>query len=238
MRDFSDGKILLVEDERDILEMVQYNLEQAGFDVIPAEDGETALEAVRETLPALIVLDLMLPGIDGLEVCKLLKQDARTRDVPILMLTARSEEVDRIVGLELGADDYVVKPFSPRELVLRIRAILRRRQAEVRDASGTTAEEIRTGPLRVDLAAHRAFLEGAPLALTSTEFKLLVTLIERRGRVQSREDLLNSVWGYEYAGYGRTVDTHIRRLREKLSGASDLVETVRGVGYRFRPEAS
>ncbi len=238
MRDFSDGKILLVEDERDILEMVQYNLEQAGFDVIPAEDGETALEAVRETLPALIVLDLMLPGIDGLEVCKLLKQDARTRDVPILMLTARSEEVDRIVGLELGADDYVVKPFSPRELVLRIRAILRRMQAEVRDASGTTAEEIRTGPLRVDLAAHRAFLEGAPLALTSTEFKLLVTLIERRGRVQSREDLLNSVWGYEYAGYGRTVDTHIRRLREKLSGASDLVETVRGVGYRFRPEAS
>ena len=238
MRDFSDGKILLVEDERDILEMVQYNLEQAGFDVIPAEDGETALEAVRETLPALIVLDLMLPGIDGLEVCKLLKQDARTRDVPILMLTARSEEVDRIVGLELGADDYVVKPFSPRELVLRIRAILRRMQAEVRDASGTTVEEIRAGPLRVDLAAHRASLEGAPLALTSTEFKLLVTLIERRGRVQSREDLLNSVWGYEYAGYGRTVDTHIRRLREKLSGASDLVETVRGVGYRFRPEAS
>lgn len=238
MRDFSDGKILLVEDERDILEMVQYNLEQAGFDVIPAEDGETALEAVRETLPALIVLDLMLPGIDGLEVCKLLKQDARTRDVPILMLTARSEEVDRIVGLELGADDYVVKPFSPRELVLRIRAILRRMQAEVRDASGITAEEIRAGPLRVDLAAHRAFLEGAPLALTSTEFKLLVTLIGRRGRVQSREDLLNSVWGYEYAGYGRTVDTHIRRLREKLSGASDLVETVRGVGYRFRPEAS
>ena len=237
MRDFGDGKILLVEDEPDILEMVQYNLEQAGFDVIPAEDGETALEAVRETLPVLIVLDLMLPGIDGLEVCKLLKQDARTRDVPILMLTARSEEVDRIVGLELGADDYVVKPFSPRELVLRVRAILRRMQTEAMDASGT-AEEIRAGPLRVDLAAHRAFLEGAPLALTSTEFKLLVTLIERRGRVQSREDLLNSVWGYEYVGYGRTVDTHIRRLREKLSGASDLVETVRGVGYRFRPEVS
>ncbi len=237
MRDLDDGKILLVEDERDISEMVQYNLEQAGFDVITAEDGETALEAVREALPVLIVLDLMLPGIDGLEVCKLLKQDVRTRDVPILMLTARSEEVDRIVGLELGADDYVVKPFSPRELVLRIRAILRRMQAEVRDAPGT-AGEIRIGPLTVDLAAHRAFLDGEPLALTSTEFKLLVTLIERRGRVQSREDLLNSVWGYEYAGYGRTVDTHIRRLREKLSETSDLVETVRGVGYRFRPEVS
>lgn len=230
------NRILLVEDEADILEMVRYNLEQAGFEVVPAEDGETAIRAVREEHPSLIVLDLMLPGIDGLEVCKLLKQDAGTRDIPVLMLTARSEEVDRIVGLELGADDYVVKPFSPRELILRIRAILRR-AAESGQEADREGGELRAGPLRIDVAAHHVLLNGEPLTLTSTEFKLLVTLIERRGRVQSREDLLNSVWGYEYSGYGRTVDTHIRRLREKLGAASPLVETVRGVGYRFRQGA-
>ena len=227
-------KILLVEDEQDILEMVRYNLEQAGFEVSTAQDGERALAVVREDLPSLIVLDLMLPGIDGLEICRLLKQDAETRAVPILMLTARSEEVDRIVGLELGADDYVPKPFSPRELVLRIRAILRR--SKPAGKSEAHEEVLRVGPIKIDLGAHRATLSGAPLVLTSTEFKLLATLVERRGRVQSREDLLNSVWGYEYSGYSRTVDTHVRRLREKLGDECEWVETVRGVGYRFRPE--
>lgn len=228
-------RILIVEDEPDILEMVRYNLAQAGFDVVVAEDGETALSRVREAIPNLVILDLMLPGLDGLEVCKHLKQDARTREVPILMLTARKEEVDRIVGLELGADDYVIKPFSPRELVLRIRAILRRGKT-----TGLPTEDaeamVCAGPLVIDKAAHQVFLHGKPIELTSTEFKLLVTLIERRGRVQTRDDLLDTVWGYEYSGYGRTVDTHVRRLREKLGEASDCVETVRGVGYRFRME--
>lgn len=229
-------RILIVEDEPDILEMVRYNLAQAGFDVVVAEDGETALAHVRETIPNLVILDLMLPGLDGLDVCKSLKQDAKTRDVPILMLTARKEEVDRIVGLELGADDYVVKPFSPRELVLRIRAILRRGKAPG-PPSGDAAEPLlQAGPLAIDKGAHQVLLHGKPLELTGTEFKLLLTLIERRGRVQTRDDLLDTVWGYEYSGYGRTVDTHVRRLREKLEDASEWIETVRGVGYRFRVE--
>lgn len=228
------GNILVVEDEVDIQEIISYNLEKAGFTVAAVESGETALELIRKELPDLVVLDVMLPGMDGLEVCRLLKQDAETRDLPILMLTARAEEVDRVVGLELGADDYVVKPFSARELTLRIQAILRRR-VEGRDSAEkeSDTEALTFGPLTIDKAAHRVTVDGDVLALTSTEFSLLATLAERRGRVQSREELLNTVWGYDYAGYGRTVDTHIRRLREKLCGASEMVETVRGVGYRF-----
>ena len=229
------NKILVVEDEPDILEMVRYNLNQAGLDVETAEDAECALQSVQETLPDLIILDLMLPGIDGLDMCRQIKQDARTRHIPILMLTARKEEVDRIVGLELGADDYVVKPFSPRELVLRAQAILRRSQGSSQSATETETW-LHMGPISIDKAAHQALLNGDPLELTGTEFKLLITLIERRGRVQTRDDLLNTVWGYEYSGYGRTVDTHIRRLREKLGEASEWIETVRGVGYRFRRE--
>ena len=229
------NKILVVEDEPDILEMVRYNLDQAGLDVETAEDAERALQSVQEILPNLIILDLMLPGIDGLDMCRQLKQDARTRHIPILMLTARKEEVDRIVGLELGADDYVVKPFSPRELVLRVQAILRRSQSSLQSTSDSETW-LHTGPISIDKAAHQAMLNGDPLELTGTEFKLLLTLIERRGRVQTRDDLLDTVWGYEYSGYGRTVDTHIRRLREKLGEASEWIETVRGVGYRFRRE--
>ncbi len=231
------GNILVVEDEVDIQEIVSYNLEKAGFTVASVDSGEAALLSIREGLPDLVVLDLMLPGMDGLEVCRLLKQDAATRDLPILMLTARAEEVDRVVGLELGADDYVVKPFSARELTLRIQAILRR-LAEGGDAASadTDPEAMRFGTLTIDKAAHTVTVDGDVLALTSTEFSLLATLAERRGRVQSREELLNTVWGYDYAGYGRTVDTHIRRLREKLGGASEKVETVRGVGYRFTGE--
>ncbi len=229
------NKILVVEDEPDILEMVRYNLDQAGLDVETAEDAERALQSIQETLPDLIILDLMLPGINGLDMCRQIKQDARTRHIPILMLTARKEEIDRIVGLELGADDYVVKPFSPRELVLRTQAILRRSQSSLQSITDTETW-LHLGPISIDKAAHQALLNGDPLELTGTEFKLLTTLIERRGRVQTRDDLLDTVWGYEYGGYGRTVDTHIRRLREKLGEASEWIETVRGVGYRFRRE--
>lgn len=229
------NKILVVEDEPDILEMVRYNLDQAGLDVETAEDAERALQSIQETLPDLIILDLMLPGIDGLDMCRQIKQDARTRHIPILMLTARKEEIDRIVGLELGADDYVVKPFSPRELVLRTQAILRRSQGSLQSITDTETW-LHLGPVSIDKAAHQALLNGDPLELTGTEFKLLTTLIERRGRVQTRDDLLDTVWGYEYGGYGRTVDTHIRRLREKLGEACEWIETVRGVGYRFRRE--
>jgi two-component system phosphate regulon response regulator PhoB len=227
-------RILVVEDEPDIVEVVGYNLRQAGYEVLVAEDGETGLKTAEQSRPDLIVLDLMLPGIDGLEVCRLLKQRERTRDIPVVMLTARAEEVDRIVGLELGADDYVIKPFAPRELVLRIRAVLRRPERHPAAEDGT--ERIHAGRVTIDPAGHQVLLEGDPIELTATEFKLLLTLVQRRGRVQTREELLNVVWGYQYSGYGRTVDTHVRRLREKLASASELVETVRGVGYRFRRE--
>ena len=232
MADTSPHKVLLVEDEPDILDMVQYNLEHAGFEVLTAGDGEEALVLVKDQSPSIVVLDLMLPGMDGLEVCKTLKQARETKDIPVLMLTARKDEVDRILGLELGADDYVVKPFSPRELVLRVRAILRRSEGQSNEDQN---DEVCVGALRIDRGAHQAWVDDVQLTLTATEFKLLTTLVDRRGRVQTREDLLNTVWGYEYAGYGRTVDTHIRRLREKLGSHSALVETVRGVGYRFNP---
>ena len=226
-------RILVVEDEPDIVELVTYNLRQAGMAVEAAEDGEAALEMAERSQPNLIILDLMLPGIDGLEVCRMLKQRGSVRHIPVLMLTAKAEEVDRIVGLELGADDYVVKPFSPRELVLRVKAILRRSGGAPGERANPS-ERITAGPLTIDAEGHHAFVDGRPLGLTATEFKLLLTLVERRGRVQTRDELLNVVWGYQHAGYGRTVDTHVRRLREKLGDAQGLVETVRGVGYRFR----
>ncbi|MDE2742435.1 MAG: response regulator transcription factor [Gemmatimonadota bacterium] len=227
-----NDKILVVEDEPDILALVSYHLEQSGFDVVPAEDEEQALSAIEQNLICLVVLDLMLPGIGGLEVCRLLKQNPRTKDIPVLMLTARAGEIDRIVGLELGADDYLVKPFSPRELVLRIRAILRR----VQGRGEAEAVQIVAGPLAIDPVGCQVQLDSDLIELTATEFKLLTTLAQRRGRVQSREELLKVVWGYEYVGYRRTVDTHIRRLREKLGAAAEMVETVRGMGYRFRRE--
>lgn len=225
-------KILIVEDEPDILELLSYNLRQAGFEVHAAEEGEEALRLAEEKTPDLIVLDLMLPGMDGLELCRLLKQREPLRRVPVLMLTAKAEEVDRIVGLELGADDYVTKPFSPRELVLRIKAILRRAAGKTEE--GEEEERLEIGPLAIDITAHQVLVEGRQVELTATEFRLLHTLARRRGRVQSRDELLEVVWGYQYSGYGRTVDTHIRRLREKLGEAGEWVETVRGVGYRFR----
>lgn len=228
------SRVLIVEDEPDILELLNYNLQQAGFEVYTAGDGEEGLRLVEEKIPDLVVLDLMLPGMDGLELCRLVKQRASLRQVAVLMLTAKAEEIDRIVGLELGADDYLTKPFSPRELILRIKAILRRRTAGTDSQVDNARIEI--GPLLIDPGEHQVFVAHHPVDLTATEFKLLHTLAKRRGRVQTRNELLEVVWGYNHDGYGRTVDTHIRRLREKLGIACELIETVRGVGYRLRRE--
>jgi len=225
----AQGRILLVEDEPDIAEVLRYNLEKEGFEVEVEERGDTALERIRREAPDLLLLDLMLPGLDGLEVARILQRDPRTRSVPLIMLTAKGEEVDRIVGLELGADDYVTKPFSPREVVLRVKALLRR-------AAQPVAEDdvLSVGPLRLDPAGHRLEVEGEEIALTATEFRLLKLLMERVGRVQTRNQLLSDVWGYADDIDSRTVDTHIRRLRRKLGPGADHIETVIGVGYRLR----
>jgi two-component system phosphate regulon response regulator PhoB len=223
-------KILIVEDEHDVVEMVARQLRKAGkFTVLTAADGEVGIALAREEAPALIVLDLMLPKMSGLEVCRVLKSDSSTRHIPIVMLTAKAEEVDRIVGLEFGADDYVTKPFSPREVVLRIAAILRRGAAEP-----AANKRLSTGDLVVDAERHEVRIAGKPIDLTALEFRLLSTLMQRRGRVQDRDRLLTDVWGYESLIDTRTVDTHVRRLREKLGARGNLIETVRGFGYRFR----
>lgn len=224
-------KILVVDDEPDALEVLGFKLREAGFTPIFADDGAGALTAVRAEKPDLIVLDLMLPEIDGLEVCKILRRDPATATIPILMLTAKAAEMDRVLGLELGADDYVTKPYSPRELVLRIRKLLKRGQP-----ADEASEYIRIGSLEIDVAKHEARVENKPVTLTATEFNLLHVLAKRRGRVQTRERLLQDVWGYETAIDTRTVDTHMRRLREKLGAVADYIETIRGVGYRFKSE--
>ena len=220
--------ILIVDDEPDVSDLLVYNLQKTGYKTITARDGSVALQKARDDVPSLILLDLMLPQMDGTEVCRHLKADSKTAHIPIIMLTAKAEEVDRVVGLELGADDYVTKPFSPREIALRVKSVLRR-------ASGKTApaEILKFGDLTIDIAKHEVTLKAKVVDLTATEFKLLATLLERRGRVQSRDRLLTDVWGYEGDVDTRTVDTHMRRLREKLGKSSDYVETVRGVGYRF-----
>jgi two-component system phosphate regulon response regulator PhoB len=220
-------KILLVDDEPDALEVLGFKLRESGFVPLFAKDGARALTIARDEHPALIVLDLMLPEVDGLEVCKILRRDAVTAGIPVLMLTARAAEMDRVLGLELGADDYVTKPFSPRELVLRIKKLLAR--AQTKDDVGTM---LRLGSLEIDVPRHLVTLGGAPLVLTATEFKLLEILLRRRGRVQSRDRLLQDVWGYDNPIDSRTVDTHMRRLREKLGDTARFLETVRGVGYR------
>jgi len=222
----SGRKILIIEDETDVADLLTLNLRKAGYRVSTAGDGASGLQKARDDKPDFIILDLMLPKMSGLEVCKILKGDAATAQLPILMLTARAEEIDRIVGLEFGADDYVTKPFSPREIVLRIRAILRR---------GETADEsLKAGPISIDPARHKVRVNSRQVHLTGLEFKLLQTLMQRRGRVQDRDRLLNEVWGYESVIDTRTVDTHVRRLREKLGKAGDAIETIRGFGYRLR----
>ena len=221
-------QVLIVDDERDLVRLLEFNLQQAGFETAVAYGGEEALQKVRQRTPDLVVLDLMLPDIPGTEVCRQIKASPRTRHVPVLMLTARTDEVDRVVGFEVGADDFVTKPFSVRELVLRVRAILRR-------GVGVEAEQERdqVGPIRVDPGAHRAFVEGQEIALTALEFKLLTTFMSRVGRVQTRESLLQDVWGVSSDLQTRTVDTHVKRLREKLGAGRELIETVRGIGYRM-----
>lgn len=221
-------KILIAEDEEDVLNLVASNLKAAGFSVLRAENGTVALEQARTGHPALIILDLMLPEMSGLDVCKSLKNDAATKNIPIVMLTARAEEVDRIVGLELGADDYITKPFSPRELVLRVKSVLRRATAPAE-----VGDVLRLGEIQINRATHEVFVRGKVVEFTATEYKLLTVLMERRGRVQGRDALLNDVWGYENVIDTRTVDTHIRRLREKLMKCADYIETVRGFGYRM-----
>ena len=222
------AKILVVDDEPDAVELIEFNLRNAGFEVVTAADGAEALRKARATLPDLILLDVMLPEVDGLAVCKLLRHDPNTTSIPIIMLTAKAAEIDRVVGLELGADDYVTKPFSPRELVLRVKGLLRRGQTPE-----TQAERMVFGELVIDIPRHLVTVLGKRLELTATEFKLLVLLARRRGRVQSREQLLKEVWEYDTLIDTRTVDTHMRRLRENLGRAAKHLNTVRGVGYCF-----
>ncbi len=220
--------VLLVEDERDLLSLLDFNLRQAGFQTLLAGSGAEALAHLARTVPDLEVLDLMLPDLPGTEICRRLKASDRTRRVPVVMLTAKGEEVDRGVGFELGADDYVVKPFSVRELVLRLQAVLRRGAAPADEVAAS-----QVGPIRLDLGAHRAWVADEEVPLTPLEFRLLQTLMSRAGRVQSREQLLSDVWEMSPELETRTVDTHVKRLREKLGPARDLLETVRGVGYRL-----
>jgi DNA-binding response OmpR family regulator len=225
--------VLLVEDERDIADLVRYHVEKAGMRLVHASDGATALRLARTELPDVALLDLMLPGLDGLEVCRQLRRDTATRRLPIIMLTARGEEVDRVVGLELGADDYVVKPFSPRELLARIRAILRRSAAPDGPPAGCSV-----GALHIDEARHAVTVGGEPVELTAKEFGLLAALMRADGRVLSREQLLETVWGYANAEEieSRTVDVHVRRLRAKLGQEARRIVTIKAVGYRFDGE--
>ncbi|MEK7828884.1 MAG: response regulator [Deltaproteobacteria bacterium] len=224
-------KILIVDDEADILTLLEYNLEKAGFKVISANDGPDAVEITKREKPDLIILDIMLPSMEGTEVCKILKSGDATRHIPIIMLTAKGEEVDRIVGFELGADDYITKPFSPRELILRVKAVLKRKRGQEQEA-----KIINAGSVTIDVERSLATADGKVLKLTAIEFKLLLALAKSDGRVLSRDTLLDRAWGTEVYITDRTVDTHIRRLREKLGKASKYIETARGFGYRFREE--
>src|SRR6187402_972170 len=221
--------ILIVEDEEDLRHVLIFNLEAAGHRVIAASRGAEAIRLVKQEVPDLVLLDVMLPDVTGLDVCRQIKTEAATKHTCVVMLTARAEEIDRVVGFELGADDYVTKPFSVRELLLRIQAIVRRGKTEPKDLEAT----VEFGKLKIDREAHRVWVESLEIELTALEFKLLVTLYDRKNRVQTRSTLLDDVWGIQADITTRTVDTHVKRLREKLEAARDYVETVRGVGYRF-----
>lgn len=228
------GRVLVVDDEDVIRELIVFNLQQQGFETIEAADGQEALKQVEGEHPDLIILDLMLPKMDGLEVCQKIRYSKEHAHIPIIMLTARGEEVDRVLGLEMGADDYVTKPFSPRELLARVKAILRRLVQPQIEEDQT---ELKVGLLEIDLSRHLAIFQSEELELTPKEFELLYLLALQPGKVLTRDVLLEKVWGYEYMGDTRTVDVHIRRLRKKMEDINpepDYIETVRGVGYRFR----
>ncbi len=226
------ARILVVEDEKDLSQVLVYNLRQAGHEVVAAFNGADALRIADEQRPELMLLDLMLPDIPGTEICKIIKKGLASRECLVMMVTAKGEEIDRVVGFELGADDYVVKPFSVRELLLRVQAILRRSRVQP-----VNTPVIEFGSLRVDRDAHRVFVRDEEIELTALEFRLLTTLHDRRNRVQTRGALLSDVWGVEADVTTRTVDTHVKRLREKLAEAGEYIETVRGVGYRFADAA-
>jgi len=240
-------KVLVVDDEPVLVETIAYNLEQAGYEVMTAADGASALEVARRERPDLVILDIMLPEMDGLEVCRLLRRENSTATTPIMMLTAKGEEIDKVVGLEVGADDYVTKPFGRRELLARVKALLRRAEYaphnEERPAQVTTEgpaqsnRELVVGPLRIDLAGRRVVCRGQELELQPKQFELLTYLVRNRGTVLTRDQILHNVWGYDYTGDTRTVDVHVRWLREKLEedpANPRLIQTMRGVGYVFR----
>ena len=225
------SSILIVDDEPSICELLAFNLDKAGFHTVKADNGNTALELTRTTKPDLIVLDVMLPGIDGMEVCRILKGQSHTAGIPIIMLTAKNDEVDKIIGLELGADDYMTKPFSPRELVARVKAVLRRSQKDNRQDG-----QLVLGKLKLNFTSYEVYLGDDKLELTPKEYELLKIFVTNIGRAYTREQLLAKVWGYEYFGDTRTVDVHVRHLRAKLAKqpeVAEAIETVRGVGYRF-----
>jgi two-component system, OmpR family, phosphate regulon response regulator PhoB len=226
----SGDRVLVVDDEADIVALVAYHLARAGYRVSTAANGTEAIQAVRAEQPAIVVLDLMLPELSGFEVLELIRGDPNLSDTPVLLLTAKREEADRVKGLSLGADDYLVKPFSPQELVLRVRNILRRS----RTPAAVQRNVLTAGPLRIDMDAHTVSVDGAPIDLTATEYRLLLTLADRRGRVQSRAQLLETVWESAPDIQTRTVDMHVQRLRAKLRAAGELIETVRGFGYRMQ----
>jgi two-component system alkaline phosphatase synthesis response regulator PhoP len=225
------AKILIIEDEKPITELLEYNLKQNGYFVEIAHDGEEGLQKVLDVHPDLVILDLMLPKLDGMEICRRVKGNSNTQSIPIVMLTAKTEEVDRIVGLEMGADDYVTKPFSVRELILRIKAILKRA-----DGGLTEVRKVEIKDLSILPDQHVVYVKGEEVILTHLEFNLLLALVNSNGRVLTRDTLLNKVWGYDYYGDTRTVDVHVRRLRQKLGAAADYVKTIRGTGYKFNSD--
>ena len=224
-----DPMLLVVEDDQNLSRLLEYNLERAGFKCLLSSSGEHGLEQLSRKSFDLVLLDIMLPGIDGFEICRRIRQNQLYKDLPIIMLTAKGEEIDRILGFELGIDDYVIKPFSPRELILRIRAILKRDRRQ----GGKTQELLKAGGLEVDLTRHIVTLDGKELVLTLMEFKLLVALLKRKGEAQSREILLSDVWDVDKSINTRTIDTHITRIREKLGNTGSMIKTVRGLGYKL-----
>ena len=226
------GTILVIDDEKDLIELLSYNLGKEGYDVIVAHDGQSGLDVVKKHRPDLVVLDIMMPGLDGLQVCQRLRADPRTGRIPIIMLTAKATETDRIVGLELGADDYVTKPFSPREVIARLKAVLRRSSQPAEDR-----QLIRNGELVIDLTGHEVIFRNTRVPLTATEFRILEFLASRPGRVFARDEIIDAALGNDTAVFDRTIDVHITAIRRKLGTGADQIETVRGFGYKFRHSA-
>lgn len=226
------GTILVIDDEKDLIELLSYNLGKEGYDVIVAHDGQSGLDVVKKHRPDLVVLDIMMPGLDGLQVCQRLRADPRTGRIPIIMLTAKATETDRIVGLELGADDYVTKPFSPREVIARLKAVLRRSSQPAEDR-----QLIRNGELLIDLTGHEVTFRNGRVPLTATEFRILEFLASRPGRVFTRDEIIDAALGNDNAVFDRTIDVHITAIRRKLGTGADQIETVRGFGYKFRHSA-